>query len=86
MNAKDLEIPLLAIATALSLELLSGWEGFIITCIIGIYALARLIKLIKSWNYDKEKRAEEKAKNALEMAILQKQLGKDDDSKSVNEG
>lgn len=85
MNTEDLEIPLLAIASALSLELLSGWEGFIITGIIGIYALARLIKLIRSWNYDKEKRAEERQKNALEMAILRKQLGKDDDSKLDNE-
>ena len=87
MNAEDIEIPLLFLVSALSLELLSSWEGFIVTGIVGLYGLFRLVKMLRSWNYDKEKRLEEKRlfeqaqeKHQLEMTILRKQLGEEPNS------
>ena len=71
----DVETYLLIITGLISTQLLSSWLSVFIGMAILILTLIKIIKEIRKWNYDKEKRLEEREMFLLDKKKREKELG-----------
>lgn len=68
---------LLILASVFTLEFLKGWLGVVLTVVLIIAGIYNIINLRRKYKLEKARREEEKAKYALEMKKLRRELGEE---------